>query len=182
MIGSWVYRTLIVQLGTKLNTKIGLNHHQPPTTRSFKATSRQERRLRFGMLINQGVILVWSPSLRWSPSNYHLFYCTWIWFSKILSGQDFCSQISLPKLNTFNLSLVGYEMEANHIPRGDRSRNVPFYQRNYLFVFPRCNPLPRYQGALLLTLLPNITFVNVFFSFSSKVYFRFLIPYLVDSS
>ena len=134
---------LIVHLGPKLNTKICLNHHQPPTTRSFKATSRQGRRLRFGMLINQGIILVWSPSLRWSPSNYHLFYCTWIWFSKILSGQDFCSQISLPKLNTFDLSLVGFETEANHIPQGDSIRNVVIFIKEIICLFfPDATPFP----------------------------------------
>ena len=44
-----------------------------------------------------------------SPFNYNLFYHTWIWFPKILSGKEFGSQISLlgilHKLNTFDLSL-----------------------------------------------------------------------------
>ena len=45
-----------------------------------------------------------------SPSNYNLLCCTKIWLSKILTGQEFVFQISLPdilpKLNTFDLSLV----------------------------------------------------------------------------
>ena len=44
------YLKFIVQLGLdlKLNTKIGLNHHPPPTTNFLKG-SRPSRRLRFDM-------------------------------------------------------------------------------------------------------------------------------------
>ena len=44
----------IVQLGLKLNTKLGLDHsppthHLPPTTTNFSKGSRLGRRLRFNM-------------------------------------------------------------------------------------------------------------------------------------
>ena len=39
----------IVQLGLKLNTKLGLDHHHPPTTTNFSKGSRLGRRLRFYM-------------------------------------------------------------------------------------------------------------------------------------
>ena len=45
------------------------------------------------------VFVGWSPSLGRSPSNYNFFYCVLIWLSKILTGQEFDSQISLPVLN-----------------------------------------------------------------------------------
>ena len=51
--------TFIVQLGSKLNTKLGFNTtttHPPPThppTRNFYATSRHSRRLKFCMMNNQ---------------------------------------------------------------------------------------------------------------------------------
>ena len=55
------------------------------------ATSRQGRRLRFGMLtvltnISQDVMVEWSPFLGWSPSNYNLLYCTWIWLPIIIKN------------------------------------------------------------------------------------------------
>ena len=40
---------IIVQVGPKLNTKLGLNHHPPPPTRNFSTVSRHSRRLRFDM-------------------------------------------------------------------------------------------------------------------------------------
>ena len=43
---SW---SVIVQLGLKLNTKLGLDHHHPPTTTNFSKGSRLGRRLRFYM-------------------------------------------------------------------------------------------------------------------------------------
>ena len=62
--------------------------------------------------IDKGVMLGRTPtqSLGWSPSNHSNFRCTKIWVFKIVTGQEFGSQISLPdilsKLNTFNLGLV----------------------------------------------------------------------------
>ena len=42
-------RVSFVQLGPKLNTKLGLNHHHhpSPTTRNFSMASRHSGRLRF---------------------------------------------------------------------------------------------------------------------------------------
>ena len=37
----------------------------------------------------------WPPFLGQPPSNYNLFYHTQIWFPKILTRQEFGSQISL---------------------------------------------------------------------------------------
>ena len=58
---------------------------------------------------NKGTMVGWSPSLGQSPSNYNLFYLALIRLSKILTGEEFGSQISLPnlssRLNIFNLSL-----------------------------------------------------------------------------
>ena len=116
----------VVQLEPKLNTKIGLHttttHHHPPptTTTNFQATSRHTRRLRFGMLTL--LTNIRSPKVLYKdghhPQDGHhpittffFFYCMRIWLSEILTGQGFGSQISLPimlipKLNTFDLSLV----------------------------------------------------------------------------
>ena len=44
-----VQHVIIVQLGLKLNTKLGLNHHPPLTTINFSKGSRLGRRLRFYM-------------------------------------------------------------------------------------------------------------------------------------
>ena len=54
----------------------------PPLSENFQATSRQGRRLRFGMLthnyeINQGVFVERSPSLGRSPYTHSLFYLAW---------------------------------------------------------------------------------------------------------
>ena len=38
-----------------------------------------------------------SPFLGWSPSYHNLFYCIWVWLQKIITGQEFGSQISLVK-------------------------------------------------------------------------------------
>ena len=40
---------VIVQLGIKLNIKLGLDHHHPPTTTNFSKGFRLGRRLRFYM-------------------------------------------------------------------------------------------------------------------------------------
>ena len=50
-------------------------------------------------MINQGVMVGQSQLLGWSPSDCNLFYCTLIWLSKILTGQEFGSQISLNIVN-----------------------------------------------------------------------------------
>ena len=56
--------------------------------------------------INQGVMVGQSESLGWSPSNYNLFLQYVNLALNILIEQEFGSQISLPKLNTFDLNLV----------------------------------------------------------------------------
>ena len=47
----WYHYQLVVQLGLKLNTKLGLDHppptHPPPTTTNFSKGSSLGRRLRF---------------------------------------------------------------------------------------------------------------------------------------
>ena len=45
-----------------------------------------------------------SPFLGRSPSNYNIFYHTWIWLSKILTVQEFGSQISLSLVRWMSLT------------------------------------------------------------------------------
>ena len=61
--------------------------------------------------INQGVFAGRSPPLGWSPSHYHLCYCTRIWHSKILTGQEFGSKKFLPERN---LALTYVTTQAEH--------------------------------------------------------------------
>ena len=54
-----------------------------------------------------------SPFLGWSPSNYNLFYCTLILPSKIFTGQEFGSQISL--------NIVKEVIEVDELNKGNIS-------------------------------------------------------------
>ena len=112
------------------NTKIAFNTHLPPNT-NFQATSRQGRSLRFcrlTLLTNIRSTKVFfvglSPSLGWSKSNYNLFYYALIQLSKTLTGQEFASKRSLldilPKLNTFDLSLV---QDGHHASKSRKTKN-----------------------------------------------------------
>ena len=74
-----------------------------------------------------------SPSLGRSTSNFNLFYFTWFWLTKILTGQEFGFQTSLldilPKLNTFDLSLASYFLGRFFLCFGPKINSL--FQINY---------------------------------------------------